>query len=350
MNKFSRILNKQLCNNMNLPSILGMALTNANGDIDPSSSGFKYIIDSLSYIRSRVIEQRFYEIEIANYMPMDVGEAAWSEEIVQNLVFNLGGNFYEGDVDTMQGNGRIANVDAAMSPIRMPVKTWAKATGWTIMEIAKAAAASNWDVVETKLKALKKNWDLGIQETAFLGHPVITAMTGLLNDPEVNINTTLITEPLATMSETEYTAFVAGILAAYYANSNSTRLPTTFVMPTDDYLGMVAPYSSTFPNVSKLQYLLDALKKATQNENFKILPLTYAQSGINNTLRSLNKDRYTLYIEEPDTLSMSIPVDFTMLEADTSNKIMWQQAAYGQYSGCLINKKREVLYIDETPT
>lgn len=353
MKKFSRILHKQLINNrpggLILPSIMGMTLQNANGDIDPGSSGFKYIIDTLSYIRAQVIEQKFYEIDIANYMPMDVGEAAWSEEIVQNLAFELAGDFFQGDVDTLQGNGRIANVDAALAPLRMPVKTWAKGATWTIMEIAKAAAASKWDVVETKLKTLKRNWDLGIQEVAFLGHPTDASLTGLLNDGEVNINTTLITEPLATMTETEFTAFVAGLLAAFYANSNSTRLPDTFIMPTDDYLGMVAPYSSTYPNVSKLQYLLDALKKATANENFKILPLTYAQDDINDD-RGIDENRYCLYINEEETLSMSIPVDFTMLEPDTSNKIMWQQGAYGQYSGCLINRKREVLYFDETPT
>jgi hypothetical protein len=49
-------------------------------------------------------------------------------------------------------------------------------------------------------------------------------------------------------------------------------------------------------------------------------------------------------------MKMAIPVDFTMLEADTSNKINWQQAAYGQYSGLLVNRKREVLYFDETAT
>jgi hypothetical protein len=351
MKNFISILGKQLKNNMNgkLPTIAGRTLYNANGDIDPTSAGYKYLIDTMSYIRGKVIDQKFYEISIADYLPMDVGEAAWSEEIIQNLAFTTGGDFFTGDTDTGEGNGRIANVDAALSKVRMPVKTWVKATNWTIIEIAKAAAANNWNVVETKLKSLKKNWDLGIQEVAFLGHNVDTLVTGLLNDSEVNKNTSLITEPLSTMSETEFTAFVAGLLPAYYTNSNSTTLPDTFIMPTDDYLGMIVPYSSTYPNISKIQYLTDAMRRATGNASFEIKGLTYAQNEINSP-RGINKNRYVLYKNDPETLSMSIPVDLTILDADSANKFQWQQVGYGQYSGALINRKREVLYIDETPT
>ncbi len=324
----------------------GRRLTNANGDIDPASSGYRYIIDTLSYIRSSVIDQVFYEVSIGDYLPMDVGEAAWMEEIIQNVNFYQGGSFYEGDADIQADTGRLAQVGAGLDKVRMDVKTWAKATGWTIMELSKAAAANNWDVVEAKLKSLKKNWDLGIQETAFLGHPDGT-LTGLLNDSEVNINTTLITEPLSGMTGTEFQAFIAGLLGAYWTNSQSTRLPDTFVMPTDDYLGLASAASPDYPNISKLEYMLNAFRKMTANEGFQILPLAYAQDDFNAD-RGIEKNRYALYRNDPDTMKMAIPVDFTMLEADTTNKINWQQAAYGQYSGVLINRKREVLYFDET--
>lgn len=335
-------------NNM-LPEFIGnRRLRNANGDIDPSSAGFQYLIDTLTYIRAGVIEQKFYEIPIADYLPLDVGEGAWMDTIVQNLTFNTGGSFYQGDVDVQTETGRIAQVGAGLDNISMPVKTWAKGTGWTIMEIAKAAAASKWDVVESKLRSLKKNWDLGIQETAFLGHPD-GEISGLLNSSDVNINTSLITTPLSSMTATQFSALIKGLLAAYWANSQRTAMPDTMIIPSDDYMGLADPFSSTYPNISKFQYLQDSLKKMTNNPNFQILPLAYSDSEINAS-RSITKNRYCLYRNDPDTLKMSIPVDFTMLEADTSNKINWQQASYGQYSGVLINRKREVLYLDETAT
>ena len=322
-------------------------LLNSSGAIDVSSAGYKIVIDTMTHIRQGVIEQKFYEIEVGDYLPIDRGTSAWSEEIVQNISFAVGGDFFEGDIDTTNGNGRIASVDAGFSKLRMPVETWGKTVSWTIMEIEKAARAMNWDVVESKLWALRKNWLLGIQEVAFLGHPVITDMTGLLNDPDVTVNTTVINEPISDMDEGDFQNFVREVLGAYFANSGRTRMPSKFVMPTDDYLGLGAAASATFPNVTKVDYLANFFRRMTRNENFEILPLAYADAE-ENKARGLNVNRYVLYRDDPDTLTMSIPVEFTFLAPGTSNNMQWTQPAYGQYSGTLINRKPEVLYFDET--
>jgi len=323
----------------------GMALTNANGVIDTSSTGYEYVIKTTSAIRARIIEQKFYKVPVADYMPVDVGEAAWKSEIVQNISYDLAGDFYQGDQDTMVGNGKVVEVNASLAPIRMPTIIWAKGVSWNVSEVAQAAASSNWDIIESKMRTLKRNWDLGIQETAFLGHPTESSMTGLLNNSEVTINTSLITESLSGMSESDFTTFLSGLLPAYFDNSGSTELPDTFIIPTDDYLGLGVPFSSTYPTISKLEYMINFLKKMTSNENFRILPLSYSQSG-NNSSRGIDLERYVLYRNDPETLSMSIPVDFNMYEAETANSIFWQQPAIGQYSGVLITRAPEILYFD----
>lgn len=327
--------------------INGMKLTNANGAIDIGSTGFDYLIRTTSYIRKSVVQQKFYEIAPADYVPVSVGEGAWKEEIVQNATYDLTGSFYEGDVDTMTGNGKISEVNTVLAPNRIPTQIWARGASWSVSEVATASANGDWDIVESKMKTLKKNWDLGIQETAFLGHPIRTAMTGLLNNGEVTINTTLISKPLSTMTETEYTAFIGAVLSTYFANSNSTVMPDTFVMPTSDYLGMARPYSETYPLNSKLSYLQKTFEEMTLNPNFKILPLSYSEAA-QNASRGINKNRYILYRNLPDTMKMDIPVDFTLYDPGTANNIYWQQPAMGQYSGVLINRAPEVLYIDET--
>lgn len=314
---------------------------NANGDI--SDFGYQYLVDTLTAIKKDVVNQKFYEVAPGDYMPVDVGSDRWSDEIVQNLSFQTGGDFFSGDVDTAEGNGNIASVDAALSPIRMPVNTWAKAINYTVMELKKAMRSNNWDLIAAKLEALKKNWDLGIQSVGFLGHPGISLMTGLLNDSEVNSNLTVITKDISAMTDSEFQTFVAGVMGAYFDNSNSTALPDTFVIPTDDFLGLSSAASATYPNISKLEYLLNSFKKMTANEGFEIKPLAYSQTERN----SLGVDRYVLYRNQPDTLTMNIPVDFTQLEAGNVNSLQFQQPAYGQYSGCLINRKREVLYFDK---
>lgn len=321
-------------------TIAGRPLFNSSGDVDLQSTGYQYIIDSLTYIRDKVIKQKFFELSVPDYIPMDVGEAAWRSEIVQNLEFVTGGTFVEGITD--QGFGKTPEVGSALAQIRMPTRLWAKKATWSIAEISEAANA-NWDVVDSRMRALKKNWDLGIQEGAFNGFDA--SLTGFLNNADVNINTSLITEEISGMSDTEFQAFVKGLLTAYFANSNYTRdNPDTFVMPASDYLGLASAASATFPNISKLEYLENSLKRMTRNDGFKILPCVYSQSAKNPAA----KDRYVLYRNDPETLKMSIPVDFTMNQAYTNDGLVFQQKAYGQISGVLVNRPREVLYLDLT--
>jgi hypothetical protein len=324
-----------------------MQLTNANGAIDPATAGFDYVTRTTTEIRSRIIEQKFYKVPIANYVPLDVGEAAWKDEIKQNITYDKASGFFEGDIDTATGNGNIAEVDTMLAPITMPVVTWAKGVSWSVATVSMASANSNWDVVEGKMKSLKRNWDLGIQQVAFLGHPMYTALTGLLNNAQVTVNTTLLPVTLTAMSETQFSTFLGLVLSTYFSNTDDTEMPDTFVIPTSDYLGLVTPYSSTFPVNSKLEYMLNAFKKATMNESFQILPLSYCEAA-RNASRGINKQRYVLYRNDPETLSMTIPVDFNMHEAQTSNSIFWQQPAIGQYSGVLVNRVPEIIYMDVT--
>lgn len=315
-------------------------LFNANGDI--SQLGYQFVTDTLSAIKARIAEQKFYEVAPADYMPVDVGQESWSDEIIQRLSFQLGGDFFEGDIDTGNGNGNLSSVEAGQGQVRMPTATWAKQTQWTLPELKKAMKADNWDVIEAKLGALKKNWDLGIQEVAFLGHPAISTMTGLLNDSEVNSNLTVITETLSGMTAAEFDTFIGAVLPAYFANSNNTAMPNKFVMPTSDYLGLGRAFSSTYPNISKLEYLTNALQKMTGDPSFEILPLAYCESARS----GLGVERYVLYRDEIDTMTMNVPVDYTNAGQVSENGIMFTQAAYGQYSGNLISRKREVLYFD----
>ena len=75
----------------------------------------------------------------ADYLPMDVGEAAWKDEIIQNITYDNSGDFFQGDVDTLQGNGKLAEVDTYLAPIRMATVIWAKGVSWNVSQVAQAA-------------------------------------------------------------------------------------------------------------------------------------------------------------------------------------------------------------------
>jgi hypothetical protein len=342
----TNIIGREFKNSMGGLSINGRTLCNAGGVFDPSTAGYDYTISTLDTIYKRIIEQKFYKVPFADYMPVDVGINPFGEDVIQNLTFNIAGSFFDGDIQNHDGAGRTAEVNAGLTNIRMPSIIWSKKVPWTLFELKKAARA-NWDVVEQKLKTIKTNWDLGLQEVAFLGHPSIPLMTGLLNNAEVNINTTLITKPLSDMTETEFTAFIKGLIDAFYQNSNKTEYPDTFVIPTSDYNGLVIPYSSTYPNFPHRLAWLEKVLSDSARKPVKILPLAYSEAALN-VSRGIDKNRYVLYNKNPETMTFNIPIDYIGLPSYSANGIHWEQYAYGQYSGVLVPRPLEILYLDET--
>lgn len=331
----------------NSRSLRGASVMNATGDsIDQSSMGFQYAIDTMTYIVKKITEQKFYEIAPADFVPLSVGEGSFSLTLLHNLVVNSSGDFEQGDLNQGSGNAKLETADAAVAPFSRKVKSWAKAVGYTLIEVEQALLANNWDVVESRQKARKKNWDLGIQKIAFLGHGSDSAVKGLLNQSTVNSNTQLITKSISTMNTSEFSAFVSGVIGAYLTNCNNTTMPDTFVMPLADYVGLAVPVSETYPNVMKIDWLETAFKKIVPG-GVKIMPLAYAEAAQNKDVLGGNgKNRYVLYKKDEETLRMDIPVDLTITQPNTVNNFQFQDAGYGQYTGVGVMRPLEVLYFD----
>jgi hypothetical protein len=182
----------------------------------------------------------------------------------------------------VSSQSQIANVEVGLSPVNAKIVTWVMGYQYSVPEVQKALAADNWDVIRAKHEALVTTFQLGLQEVAFLGlQQDLDAVPGLLTNQQVTINTAVITGYISDMSADDFQSFVSALLGAYFSNSNSTRLPDTFAIPMQDYLGLGAAASATFPNISKLQYLEDTLKRMTKNPNFKLEGLAYCDQANN---------------------------------------------------------------------
>ena len=334
----------------------GMSITNANGDLDSASLGFQYTLQTTDFIRSRVIGQKFYKVPPADFFTIIPGNGAWMEGIKLNATYDIAGPFEQGIIGTASNQGQIATVDVGTAPISRKVHTWAKAYVYSLPEVKKALASLNWDPVEQKMGALKRQWDLGIQKVGFLGLlGDLTLTPGLLTNASVTVDTTTIPMNLGAMTADELTTFVSIVLGVFSENSNFTAMPTKFVIPQDDFLGLVAPYSATFPNISRLNYLLDAFKAATGNANFQIKPLVYCQKDFNAgyVVDASGRNRYALYNDEMDEagnapVSMDLPVDFNLTPAGTKNNFQFEGIGCGQFTGCIFDRPREAVYFDHT--
>ena len=325
-------------------SSMGHDLFNANGDVNDTSLGFQIAIDTMTYIKKQVTGQMFYEVAPADYMPVAVGEGAFSANILTNLEFSNADDFEKGNIRTGESNARLETADASVASKTQKVVTWAKAIGYTLVEVQQALMANNWDAIAAKERARKTNWDLGIQSIAFLGSKSDTAVTGLLNNANVTIDTTTITALLSGLNAADFSTFVAALIAGYRSAVNYTCYPDTFVIPEDDFLGLttLTPGTvGTYP-YPKIKYLEEAFQ-AVCGKKFQIKPLAYAIPA-NNTAYGINKHCYALYRKNAESMRMEIPVDYQTTQPNTLNNFQFQNVGYGQYTGLGIFRNLETIY------
>jgi hypothetical protein len=338
-----------LHNGGTLPTgFMASSVTNGKAPLyNAAPAGFEQPISTLTRIKEKVIEQKFYEINPAESVPIKVGEGAFTEDSLYYLNFQISGDFASGIMD--QGNGtRKDRADVAYDAVRLPNFFWGKEMDYSLIEVNQAATnAGNAAVnlISQKEQALKKNWDLGIQKTAFLGQDSINA-NGLLTLPGVTVDTTTLVKPISAMTATEINAFVKDIVKVFWLNSNKTSMPDTFHMPTTDFLGLPTFVAENQPLISKSVFLEEAFKSATRNPNFKVLDTQY------NDLRDndLGVNRYALYRNSEETLEMNIPIDYTSTSFGTVNNFEFSSVSYGQFSGVIAKRPLEIYYLDHAVT
>ncbi len=312
-----------------------------------NSLGVEVDITTLTAINQQTVEQKFFEIAPSDYMPVRAGFGAFDREILTYKSFQISGDFENGLINTGSNSAGLEETDAGVEPVYVPIKNWGKKNSYNVFELAQSQKARVIDLVTEKEKARKKNWDLGIQRVAFVGLQSSSGVYGLLTQPDVTVNTTLITKFISSMTGTELTAFVRQVLEVYRQNANRTTYPTHFVIPEGDFNGLASPSDPNFPIKSKLEILLETFRLVTRNPNFQILPLAYADATVNGDYVGLaGTNRYALYNADSDSMRMDIPVSYTGTAFNTLNGFNWENVAYGQFTGFKTYRSQEMIYFD----
>lgn len=318
-----------------------------------NSLGYEVSITTLTTIVKKITEQKFFEIPPADYLPVRVGEGTWSSNLTTYRSFDTASEFEDGLINTGGQNARLATADAGVDALNIKVQNWAKSIGWSIFDLELAAKSGNWDLVSAKEKSRKRNWDLGIQRVAFLGARGLNASSGpclgLLNQPGVAINTTVITKAISSMTTTELKTFTATVVNAYRSNCQRTAWPTHFIIPESDYNGLASQASPDFPIKSTLQLLEEMFQVITRNKSFKILPLAYADAAYHADVTAIaGKQVYLLLNYDEESVRMDIPLDYTNTLANSIDNFSFQNAGYGQFTGVLAYRPLEMLYFTYT--
>lgn len=321
------------------------------GELKPvynaAPAGYEQTIDTLTYIKTDVIKQKFYEVNPAEFVPVKVGEGAFTNESLYYTNFQLADSFESGIMG--QGKGtRKAKTEVGYDSVRLPNYFWAKELEYSLIEVQQASQniGSAISLISQKEEVQKMNWDLGIQKIAFLGSDNISDVDGLLTLSGVTIDTTTLTKAISAMTSSEINALVKSLVAQYWLNSNKTAMPDSFCIPTTDYLGLGSFVAENQPLINKLEFLEKAFKLVTRNPNFKVTSVQYGDKNDN----SLTKNRYVLYKNDQRTLEMNIPIDYTSTSFASANNFDFASVAYGQFSGVIAKRPLEIMYFDNTVT
>lgn len=314
-----------------------------------NSLGYEVSITTLTTIMKKITEQKFFEIPPADYLPVRVGEGAWSSNLTTYRSFDVADEFETGVVNTGGQNSRQAAADAGVDALNIKVFNWVKSIGWSIMDLEIAAKSGNWDLVTAKERARKRNWDLGVQRIAFLGARGQNGATGtclgLLNQVGITNNTTVITKPISSMSVSELKTFTAAWIESYRSNCQRTAWPTHAIIPESDYNGLASQASPDFPIKSTLQLLEEMFQVITRNKSFKILPLAYADAAYHADVSSIaGKQVYVLTNYNEESIRMDLPVDYTNTLANSLDNFNFQNSGYGQFTGVLAYRPLELMY------
>lgn len=317
----------------------------ANVQRQVKNAGFSVDITTLTEVLAEVREEKYYTVKPSDFMDVRVGVGAWMDSITSLTEGASADDGETGFIDTAGQHSRLASVDVTMSSQSNPVRTWAKHIDWSIPQLEMASAAARlgqigaWDLVAAKERVRKKNWDLLIQKIAFVGS-ASNGLGGILNAAGVVVDTATLPAEIGAMSDAQLQVVAGAMVAAYYTNSAMTTLPDTLVVPMATIFALSQTNSVTYPMKTKFDVLLDAFKAATQNPNFQIKGVAYADS----TQGSFAKNRYALYRRDSDVARLEIPVDYSMTMAHSFNGFQFANAGFGQIGGVHVYRPMEILY------
>lgn len=303
--------------------------------------GYEVNITTLTTIIKKVSEQKFFQLAPADYVPIRVGQGAWSSNLITYRSFALADDFSTGVINTGANNGRLAQGDAGVDSVQVKVLNWAKSIGWSLPDLQLAAKSGSWDLVTSKEKARKKNWDLGIQKVAFLGLPGDSNCLGLFSQVGVTIDLAVLTQSISSLAPAALNTFIQTILNSYRSNCGRSAWPSHFIIPESDYLGLAAPSSPTYPIKSVLSILQDTFAIMTGNKDFKVLPCAYGDK----LTSGATVQQYVLLNYEEESLRMDIPVDYTNTVANSIDNFSFQNVGYGQFTGVMAYRPQELYYI-----
>ena len=308
---------------------------------------YKQALTTLTGLDAGVVKQKFYTLSLPDFIQLDIGNKAFDDSIYKWISFEDATDGYDGFQTDNTPQAKMVATNVGYSGVNHARFMWNKYCYYNLkdleqLRVATAKGETNFDFIGDKLEARKRNFDLMMQECVFLGNKVFKSCKGLLNNDEVAVDTTDLPAPLSDLTGAQLQTVPGNMLRAFANQAEKTALPNRLVIPFNDYLGLSTSTSAEFPIKTKLQYLEDAFKGATGNNDFKILYCAYAEASRNDSGRNI----YCLYNKDPEVLVFDYPVEYKTTQFGTLDNYTFYNVGYAQVGGTRIFRPAEVLYFN----
>lgn len=306
-----------------------------------NNNGYQQFLTTLTVVSNKVIKQKFYEIKnLPDYVNFEVGVGGVSNELLKWATGEVADDGETGIIGANADYERNASVDVVIGSKKYPRVQWTKKITYNWFDIQQATESGLIDLIEAKETARKRNFDLMIQKIIFLGSEVNSNITGLLNNANATINTTVITQSLSSM--TTLNGIAGAMLNAYLSNNNNTVKANTLVIPQSDYITLASSQNTQYDTRSKLTVLEEYFKGATGKADFKILPCVYCDANFN----PMNKNIYVLYNRDIDSMAFDMALDYTQLGTNTYDNYNFTNNAVGMFGGVNLYRPQELMYFE----
>ena len=307
--------------------------------------GLEQVITTTTQIVAGVVNKLYYELmgqKLSDFVKIEVGRGANSLQLFQYASAYVGSPFKAGIINpTASGINADVNSNIQIGSLTIPVNYWRMK--YTLGQEAIAIASANaetFSLIEENDKARKKVFDLGLQEATFKGLGDGKSY-GLLNQPNVTVNTTLMTAELDAMSDAQFQTFLANVAGVYAANSNGTMMFNRMLIPQKAYLALQQPYGS-YGETRKT--IMERAFQGIVGTDFKIVHATYctgATAGGN-----ASKGRYVFYNTDDDNLVMELPKPYTPHPLFPAGALDVISDAEAQFCTPYLKRVNSMLYAD----
>lgn len=235
--------------------------------------------------------------------------------------------------------------DVYVAAKKMGYIDWAKSAVYTSKGVVRAAKLGiQLDTV--KLENLRGVCLRTIQKTVLAGHERRTDVTGLINNPSVNVHDLTKGKPISEMTGGEARKFFIDLIKLGYQASDQIVMPNTIAIDNMDLLTLSGLYDASITNgvsnVNALQAIKQALNElAGQDISIVGIPMGFAQGK-----GKRRANRACVYVNDESTVFTDWALPPTTGDVFQRSPLSWEIPVEAQFTGAIIRKLDRFVYVD----